>query len=101
MINIKIEKESARIDVAGKLSELLVETGCILKGIQEAISAQDEQAGAIYKEILVDEGFLREIFSDKTKLKDKEIILGNTKDKKPSKQDLYRALLKEFMEGDE
>lgn len=59
MIKVEVGKEKTSIEVVGKLSQILCETGLILKGIYEAVRRQDERAGEIYKNVLVDEDFVK------------------------------------------
>lgn len=92
MIKVAVGKEKTSIEVVGKLSQILCETGLILKGIYEAVRRQDERAGEIYKNVLVDEDFVKAAF------RLLEVDGETTIPIDLNKEELLKALMKEFME---
>lgn len=92
MIKIEIGTDKATIEVVGKLSQILCETGLILKGIYEAVSRQDKRAGEIYKGVLVEEDFVKAAF------RLLEVDGETTIPIEHNKEELLKALMKEFME---
>ena len=62
MIKVEVGKDKTSIEVVGTLKQILCETGVILKGIYEAVRRQDERAGEIYKNVLVDEDLVKAAF---------------------------------------
>lgn len=99
MIDIHVGKDETEVTVRGKLSEIIVETGFILKAIQEAISRQDKRAGEIFRGVVIDEDFIQRIFEEPLEMSG--ISVKEHKIKKSDYKDLYRSLLSEFTEGDE
>lgn len=92
MIKVEIGTDKASIEVVGKLSQILSETGLILKGIYEAVRRQDERAAEIYKGVLVDEDFVKAAF------RLLEVDGETTIPIEHNKEELLKALMKEFME---
>ena len=92
MIKVEVGKEKTSIEVVGKLSQILCETGVILKGIYEAVRRQDERAGEIYKNVLVDEDLVKAAFHLLEVDKEETIPIDL------NREELLKALMKEFME---
>lgn len=92
MIKVEVGKDKTRIEVVGKLSQILCETGVILKGIYEAVRRQDERAGEIYKNVLVDEDFVKTAFRLLEEDEEETIPIDI------NREELLKALMKEFME---
>ena len=92
MIKVEVGKEKTSIEVVGKLSQILCETGLILKGIYEAVRRQDERAGEIYKNVLVDEDFVKTAFRLLEEDEEETIPIDL------NREELLKALMKEFME---
>ncbi len=92
MIKVEVGKEKTSIEVVGKLSQILCETGLILKGIYEAIRRQNEHGAEIYKNVLVDEDFIKAVFRLLEVEKEATIPVDI------NREELLKALMKEFME---
>lgn len=92
MIKVEVGEDKTSIEVVGKLSQLLCETGFILKGICEAVSRQNKRAGEIYKNILMDEDFIKSAFHS-LEIEEETTIPIDLK-----REELLKAIMKEFME---
>lgn len=92
MIKVKVGEDKTSIEVVGKLSQLLCETGVILKGIYEAVRQQNEKAGEIYRQILTNEDFVKSVFH-LLEVDEQTTIPTDLK-----REELLKALMKEFME---
>lgn len=92
MIKVEVGKDKTSIEVVGTLKQILCETGVILKGIYEAVRRQDERAGEIYKNVLVDEDLVKAAFHLLEVDKEETIPIDI------NREELLKALRKEFME---
>ena len=99
MIDIHVGKDTSEVTVRGKLSEIIVETVFILKSIQEAVAYQNERAGEIFKDVILDEDFIQRVFEEPLEMSGYSV--KERKIKKSDYKDLYRSLLSEFTEDDE
>lgn len=92
MIKVEVGEERTSIEVVGKLSQILCETGFILKGIYEAVNRQNKRAGEIYKHILTDEDFIKSAFHS-LEIDEEPTIPADV-----NRDELLKAIMKEFME---
>ena len=98
MIKFTIQDREQSVEVKGRLTDLIAEMGCGIRAVYDAIYQQSEEMAESFKCMMYDPEYMDKVFSLKTKIK--KVNSKSARDKKAI-EELYKAFLKEFMEGEE
>ena len=96
MIKFSIQENEQSVEVKGRLTDLIAEMGYGIRAVYDAISQQSEEMAEAFKCMMYDPEYMDMVFSLKTKIKK-----VNSKRRDKEIEELYKAFLKEFMEGEE